>query len=193
MLNAGSPGRLRVSKGFWQRKDNLVLHWLPMKMQLTRDEQITCHEAAVSHYKADTFLHPGMDSTYTKDKNLHELIAQYAEALGAEWIVAKYLGVNYDPFVSKHKEAADVSSNIEVRWTKYVAGQLIVHEYDRSNDIAILVTGQAPHYFIAGWIPIAMAQRPKYRHSKQPNWWVTQINLQPIENLRRSNYGQSSI
>jgi hypothetical protein len=193
MLNPDPFGRIWVSKGLRQREDNLVLHWLQMKMQLSREQQITCHEAAISHYKADTFLHPGMDSTYTKDKNLHELIAQYAEALGAEWIVAKYLGVDYDPFVSKHKEAADVSSNIEVRWTKYVAGQLIVHEYDRSNDIAILVTGQAPHYFIAGWIPIAMAQRPKYRHSKQPNWWVTQINLQPIENLRKSNYGQSSI
>ena len=166
---------------------------MPLKMQLTRQEQITCHEAAVSHYKADTFLHPGMDSTYTKDKNLHELIAQYAEALGAEWVVAKYLSADYDPFVSKYKEAADVGSQIEVRWTKYVAGQLIVHEYDRPNDIAVLVTGQAPHYFIAGWIPIAIAQRAKYRHSKQPNWWVTQINLQPIENLRKSNYGQSSI
>jgi len=193
MFNADQIRSVWLSKGLRQREDNLVLHWLQMKMQLSREQQITCHEAAISHYKADTFLHPGMDSTYTKDKNLHELIAQYAEALGAEWIVAKYLGVDYDPIVSKHKEAADVSSNIEVRWTKYVAGQLIVHEYDRSNDIAILVTGTAPHYFIAGWIPIAMAQRPKYRHSKQPNWWVTQINLQPIENLRRSNYGQSSI
>jgi hypothetical protein len=82
-------------------------------------------------------------------------------------------------------------SHFEVRWTKYVAGQLIIHEYDRPTDIAILVTGQSPHYFIAGWIPIAMAQKPRYRHSKQPNWWVTQINLQPIENLRKSNYGQS--
>jgi hypothetical protein len=106
--------------------------------------------------------------------------------------VAKYLAAEYDPFVSKHKEAADVGSQIEVRWTKYVAGQLIVHEYDRPNDIAVLVTGNAPHYFIAGWIPISIAKRPKYRHSKQPNWWVTQINLQPIENLRKSNYGQSA-
>lgn len=193
MFNADQIRSVWLSKGLRQREDNLVLHWLQMKMQLSREQQITCHEAAISHYKAETFLHPGMDSTYTKDKNLHELIAQYAEALGAEWVVAKYLGVDYDPFVSKHKEAADVASNIEVRWTRYVAGQLIVHEYDRSNDIAILVTGQAPHYFIAGWIPIAMAQRPKYRHTKQPNWWVTQINLQPIENLRKSNYGQSSI
>ena len=87
----------------------------------------------------------------------------------------------------------NVGNAIEVRWTKYVTGQLIIHEYDRPNDIAVLVTGQAPHYFIAGWIPIAIAQRAKYRHSKQPNWWVTQINLQPIENLRKSNYGQSAI
>jgi len=164
-----------------------------VKMLVDRDQQIACHEAATSHYKTDTFINPGMDGTYTKEKNLHELIAQYAEALSAEWVVAKYLGVDYDPFVSKYKEFADVGNKIEVRWTKYVAGQLIVHEYDRPNDIAVLVTGQAPHYFIAGWIPIAMAQRPKYRHSKQPNWWVTQINLQPIENLRKSNYGHSAI
>jgi len=58
---------------------------------------------------------------------------------------------------------------------------MIIHEYDRPTDIAVLVTGKAPHYYIAGWIPVAMAQRPKYRHSKQPNWWVSQINLQPIE------------
>ena len=75
-----------------------------MKMQLSREQQITCHEAAVSHYKADTFLHPGMDSTYTKDKNLHELIAQYAEALGAEWIVAKYLGAEYDHLFQNTKK-----------------------------------------------------------------------------------------
>jgi hypothetical protein len=72
-------------------------------------------------------------------------------------------------------------------------GQLIVHEYDRSDDIAVLVTGQVPNLYIAGWIPIAMAKRPKYKHSKQPNWWVTQINLQPIGNLVRSTYGHSAI
>jgi hypothetical protein len=122
-----------------------------------------------------------------------EYLVECAEAIGSEWVVAKYFDLPFDPYENKFKVKADVGNAIEVRWTKYVAGQLIIHEYDSPNDIAVLVTGQAPHYFIAGWIPIAIAKRPKYRHSKQPNWWVTQINLQPIENLRKSNYGHSSI
>jgi len=66
---------------------------------------------------------------------------------------------------------------------------LIVHEYDRVADIAILVTGSTPHYYIAGWIPVAIAQKARFRHSNQPNWWVSQINLQPIESLRKSIHG----
>ena len=93
----------------------------------------------------------------------------------------------------RSKVKADVGAAIEVRWTKYELGQLIVYEYDRPTDIAVLVTGTAPNYYIAGWIPVTMAQKPRYRHSKQPTWWVTQINLQPIENLRKSNYGTSAI
>ena len=97
----------------------------------------------------------------------------------------------FDPFEEKGKRKADVGSNFEVRWTKYEGGQLIVHEYDRASDIAILVTGKSPKYFIAGWIPVAVARNPRYRSSSQPNWWVSQINLQPIENLRKNNNGQN--
>jgi hypothetical protein len=89
------------------------------------------------------------------------------------------------------KKKADVGDKFEVKWTKYTIGQLIVHEYDRTSDIAILVTGSSPHYFIAGWIPVSVAQKPRYRHSQQPNWWVSQINLQPIETLRKALYGNN--
>ena len=192
MLNADQIGRVWVSKGLRQRKDNLVLYRLQMKMELTHEEQMICMLAAVKLTAEST---KGMDNPqrYQKDLETFEYLVESAEAIGSEWVVAKYFNLPFDPYENKFKVKADVGNAIEVRWTKYVAGQLIIHEYDRPNDIAVLVTGQAPHYFIAGWIPIAMAQRPKYRHSKQPNWWVTQINLQPIENLRKSNYGQSSI
>ena len=161
-------------------------------MQLTRAEEIECLKAAIQ-FSIDGSNQPNDAARYNTDISFFDYIAEWAETIGSEWVVAKYLGVAYDPHEPKYKVKADVGNGIEVKWTKYVAGQLIVHEYDRPNDIAVLVTGQSPHYFIAGWIPIAMAQRPKYRHSKQPNWWVTQINLQPIENLRKSNYGQSAI
>ena len=97
----------------------------------------------------------------------------------------------FDPFEQKGKVKADVGHKFEVRWTKYDGGQLIVHEYDRPSDVAILVTGKSPRYVIAGWIPIAMAQKDRYRSSTQPNWWVTQINIHPIENLRKTTYGQN--
>jgi hypothetical protein len=173
----------------------VVLFWVQestLKVTLDRQEAMLCHLSA--WVMAMKNLSVGDSArTYTKDKTLHELLAQDAEAIGSEWAVAKYFNLDFDPFEEKGKEKADVGKGIEVRWTKYTEGQLIVHEYDRLTDIAVLVTGQAPNYFIAGWIPISMAQRPKYRHTKQPNWWVTQINLQPIENLRKSNYGHSAI
>jgi hypothetical protein len=164
-----------------------------MKMHLTRAEEFTCHKAALEMAKANTDYWQTREGGYSMDKCLHDLIAQDAQSIGSEWVVAKYLGIEFDPFEFKGKVKADVGSHFEVRWTKYVAGHLVVHEYDRDKDVAILVTGESPNYFIAGWIPVSMAKRTKYRHSKQPNWWVTQINLQPIENLRRSNYGHSAI
>jgi len=160
-----------------------------VKIKLTQDEMNLCMVASVK--KAD--IHNGLLPLRYDAPSYMEQLAQMSESIGAEWAVAKYFDLPFDPFEDKYKIKADVGSGIEVRWTKYQLGQLIVYESDRTSDIAVLVTGQAPNYFIAGWIPIAMAQRPKYRHSKQPTWWVTQINLQPIENLRKSNYGQSAI
>jgi hypothetical protein len=163
-----------------------------MKMQLTRAEEIECLKAAIQ-FSIDGDNQVNDPLRYNTEIGFFEFIAEWAETIGSEWVVAKYLGVAYDPHEPKYKVKADVGNGIEVKWTKYVAGQLIVHEYDRTTDIAVLVTGKSPHYFIAGWIPVAIAKKPRYRHSKQPNWWVTQINLQPIENLRKSTYGQSAI
>jgi len=147
-----------------------------MKIALTRQEEFICHDAAIHLAKNNTDYWQTREGGYSSDKSLHDLIAQDAQSIGSEWVVAKYLEYPFDPFEQKGKIKADVGSHFEVRWTKYVAGQLIIHEYDRPTDVAILVTGESPHYFIAGWIPVAMAQKPRYRHSKQPNWWVTQIN-----------------
>jgi len=165
-----------------------------LKVTLDREEALLCHISAWIMAKKYCWNGTGTQRTYTKDKTLHESIAQDAEAIGSEWAVAKYFNLDFDPFEEKGKEKADVGKGIEVRWTKYSEGQLIVHEYDRSTDIAVLVTGNSSTaYNIVGWIPIAIAKRDKYRHSRQPNWWVSQPNLQPIENLVRSNYGTDAI
>ena len=162
-----------------------------MKIKLTENEMLVCILAAVKITNDKGSLHAIHE--YDRPASFMGYLAELAESIGSEWAVAKYFGLPFDPFEDKGKIKADVGAGIEVRWTTYELGQLIVYEYDRATDIAVLVTGTAPNYYIAGWIPIAMAQKPRYRHTKQPTWWVTQINLQPIENLRKSNYGTSAI
>jgi hypothetical protein len=163
-----------------------------LKIKLTENEMLVCILAAVKITHEKGSLHAIHE--YDRPASFMTYMAELAESIGSEWAVAKYFGKKFDPFdLDKGKIRADVGDNFEVRWTKYELGQLIVYEYDRPTDIAILVTGTAPNYYIAGWIPVAIAQKPRYRHTKQPTWWVTQINLQPIENLRKSNYGTSAI
>jgi hypothetical protein len=163
-----------------------------MKVKISRADELTCLKAAVQFVEnGDETL--DTDRRYNTAITFHERISELAETIASEWVVARHLGFDYDPFEPKMKKKADVGDKFEVKWTKYTIGQLIVHEYDRTSDIAILVTGQSPHYFIAGWIPVSVAQKPRYRHSQQPNWWVSQINLQPIETLRRALNGNNPV
>jgi hypothetical protein len=170
----------------------MVLRGLPVKIRISRADEITCLKAAIQFVEnGDETL--DTDRRYNTGITFYERIAELAETIASEWVVARHLGFAYDPFEPKMKKKADVGDKFEVKWTKYAVGQLIVHEYDRTSDIAILVTGQTPHYYIAGWIPVSIAQKPRFRHSHQPNWWVSQINLQPIDNLRKSIHGNNPV
>jgi len=46
---------------------------------------------------------------------------------------------------------------------------------------------------IVGWMPVAVAKKPRYKNTSQNNWTVPQVNLQPIETLIRSNYAHPAI
>jgi hypothetical protein len=124
--------------------------------------------------------------------NYHEMVGEMAEACGAEWAVAMYFGIkNYELSVNTFKNQADVGNRVEVKWSKYTNGHLILHERDRINDVAVFVTGRSPVYDLMGWIPVHMAKVPKYYNPIQRNWWVTQRNLFPMKDLRNSIYGSN--
>jgi hypothetical protein len=164
-----------------------------MKIKPTIEDKVLAHTVALERI-AEIGGHPDHDSRYDKRLGFHDYVAQVAESIVAEILVARYLGyVNFDPRASRFKQTADVGSNIEVRWTRYDTGSLIVYENDRVTDVAVLVTGRSPNYNLAGWIPVAIAKKPRYKSSSQPTWWVTQQNLQPIETLKGSNYGTASL
>ena len=164
-----------------------------MKVKPTIEDKVLAHTVAlerIAQIKGQADDH----SRYDRELGFHDYVAQVAESIVAEILVARYLGfTEFDPRSSQFKKTADVGSFIEVKWTRYESGQLIIYEGDRQSDVAVLVVGTSPNYRLAGWIPVAMAKRPRYRHAKQPTWWVTQQNLQPIENLKGSNYGQAAL
>jgi hypothetical protein len=164
-----------------------------MKVKPTIEDKVLAHTVALERI-AKIQGHADDYSRYDRELGFHDYVAQVAESIAAEILVARYLGfIDFDPRASQFKKTADVGSFIEVKWTRYESGQLIIYEGDRQSDVAVLVVGTSPNYRLAGWIPVAMAKRPRYRHAKQPTWWVTQQNLQPIENLKGSNYGQAAL
>jgi hypothetical protein len=119
--------------------------------------------------------------------NFPQLVDQQSDALGAEVAVAKYFKQPIDLSNLNYKTKADVGHNIEVKHTKWKDGSLILRDHDRKEDIAILVTGSMPRYYLCGWIPIAVARRPSQKRNDGA-WWIGQQDLHPMGNLVRSMY-----
>ena len=91
------------------------------------------------------------------------------------------MGLYYDPAdFNKFRNRADLGDNIEVRWTPYTAGHLIIELNDRRDDYAVLVTGQ--DYVIRGYMPIREAMSDVYW--KTTNYWIPQSHLSPVDELR---------
>jgi len=130
---------------------------------------------------------------YNMGLNNYEQVIQHAESMAAELCVARYFGLDYDLNDNKGKIRADVGKAIEVKWTAYVGGNLIIAPSDRDNDVAVLVVGKSPEYFIVGWLPVIFAKRKRFKNPRQDTWWVDQANLNPIENLSRSEYAATAI
>lgn len=162
------------------------------KITLTRDEEI---QAAAAAFLCES---KGEDNVYFHDQamrgNIHESIRRTAEALGAEIAAAKYFGIpNYKLQINKFKAQADIGNRIEIKHTRWLDGHLILQARDRVDDLAVLVVGESPIYHVKGWIPIRAAKTSRFKHDKTESWWVSQINLNSMENLKESNYGNVEI
>ena len=163
-----------------------------MKHKSTMQMQQLSHLAATKMLCDTTDQTMGSEPRYHRGLNFHEKVQELAQAIEAEWIVAKYFNREFDPFASKYKQVADVGNGIEVKHTES-GFHLIVYPNDRNTDVAVLVTGKSPDFTIIGWIPVSMAKRPRFKKATQESWWVNMRDLQPIETLIRSSYGATAI
>jgi hypothetical protein len=108
-------------------------------------------------------------------------------------VVARYFGLDYDVNVSNGKRNADVGKGIECKWTSYINGSLIIYPNDRVDDVAVLVVGRSPEYYIVGWLPVKDAMQKHFKNTQQDSWWVNQDSLNPIGDLVRSSYAATHI
>jgi hypothetical protein len=163
---------------------------------LDRSQEITAHRTALERAAV---MSEEWFRLYGQQLNYHEMIAQHAESVGAEIAVAEYFGLRgFMPSINTFKSEADVElleARIEVKHTRHYQGHLILQESQRSrpNDVCILVRGKSPVYELVGWTVAHMAMAPKYKHSQQGNYWVSQRNLFEMKYLRSSNYGDTSL
>jgi hypothetical protein len=119
--------------------------------------------------------------------NFAQFVDYQSDSLGAEVAVAKYFGKPIDLGNKNFKDEADVGDKLEVKHTPWKDGHLILTDRDRKTDIAILVTGKLPNYYLCGWIPINLARRPQQRRS-DGSYWINQSDLHPIGDLIRSSH-----
>ena len=159
------------------------------RVVLDYSQEIQAHHIGLARV-ADLKGRPDHPGRFNKAISLHEFILENAEAVAAEIAVAQYFGLkDFKPTLNTFKNEADVGSRLEVKWTKYDNGSLIINKTDRDTDVAVLVTGRSPVYMIAGWIPIKMARQPQFFHRGQGNYWISQRDLFPITDLRSSSHG----
>jgi len=164
-----------------------------IKVTLSRDEENTAHEIGFKRSRLE-FWNANSPKRFDKDLNYHDFITQQAESISSEMAVAKFLQItDFDADNQNFKDKADIGSNIEVKWTRWMDGHLIIYPYDREEDIAVLVVGKSPEYYLVGWIPIKQAKEPQNYVSAQNTYWVTQRRLNPMKELAGSIYGHASL
>ena len=84
-----------------------------MKIQISRKDEITCLKAAVS------FIENGDETLdtarrYNTQLTFYDRVGELAESIAAEWVTARHLGFEYDPYLAKMKKIADVGNKFEV-------------------------------------------------------------------------------
>lgn len=88
----------------------------------------------------------------------------------AELGVARWLGLEWHPNTegALYPRPPDVGSRVEVRWTKWLSGHLLVHDDDPDERIMVLVVGAHPRMRVRGWTTGWYGKRPYWNDTPRP-------------------------
>ena len=116
---------------------------------INRDEEIKCLLAAITHCKDGT---PDHTTRIVRDISWIDWVAQMANAMAAEWVVAKHLDYDYQPGITWDKSRADVGEHIEVKWSVNPSSALWIqvsegwHKQEKTNEQTIFQQRGVSHY-----------------------------------------------
>lgn len=165
-----------------------------IRVTLSYEEVVKAHEIGFLRAKEVNWTGDNHARRKSHNSNYHTFIAELAESVASEMVVAKWLKIaDFEPTVNGFKNQADVGSKIEVKWTRWHDGHLIIHQYDREDDVAFLVTGQSPIYLIVGWTPIKSSKVAQHWVAAEKNWWIPQKELRPMDTYKGSIYATASL
>ena len=155
---------------------------MPLMIQLTHQDLLMAAQAGI--YRRISALKRQRQELYGTPTG--DLWGVDIEACIAEMLVSLTLDKSWRPFAQSTKDIqADVGLNIQVRHTCRKDGCLILHKYDKDDQIYVLVTGVALDQQIKGWISGADAKHEKFWNTKvpRPAYFVSQSVLKPMEFL----------
>ena len=175
------------------RQETLVSFGLGVGKKIILEELMVLRSIECGIKRAHSYK-PQFEGVTTKknyDQELNggsfiEFTEKQIDAVGAECAVAEYLGFNdYLPSNKTYKDKADVGQNIEVKHTYREQGNLINSGIDRNSDLAVLVTGRCPTYYLAGWIWVDDAQNDKYKSEliRGDSYLIPRNKLKSIEHI----------
>lgn len=119
----------------------------------------------------------------------HKRLQQMVTGRQAEYAVAAYFGL---PAPTKDTELfADVGNKTQVRGVTEAHRRLYNIPKDRKDEPFVSVLCWPPFFYLRGWLPGFMCQRPEYwtePHPPRPGCWLVPTEaLTPIDNLEAVN------
>jgi hypothetical protein len=84
--------------------------------------------------------------------------------MAGEYVACRILDRPFDPVVGRlDREEGDIGTKVQVRTTSHRKGHLLIHPEDPDDHAYILIVGEMPTMYAAGWL--------RARDAKKKEWW----------------------
>ena len=160
-----------------------------IKVELDEYQRLIAEQYGIARAKNFIPHFEGKTNTNYAQRNyggdFEEFINRQILGVAAEIVVADYFGLtNFTPLNNVYKTKADVGTNVEVKYTHLMTGNLLVRKNDRDNDYCVLVIGDMDTFYIVGWIQVKDAKtEDNAKHHLPGCYLVPHAQLKPMASL----------